>query len=632
MRTFNILPYSVTVGEYLGWSRFECAREQRDYQWQREQVETFCTDIASFCRNPGSLPVYFIGQTIVSGRPPAFRIYDGLQRTTTLTLILCWLRDRIQHAPEAVKRITGCIIDGQEKARLVLPGEDRSLWEHAQKPGATLDRARGGRMYGRSLAVRNNLGVIDRVLSSFRNEAELVFLAECLLDRVELVNLEIPNGDLAELMFAKINGTGLRLSPYDLVKSRLIEFARSEEEANRFVRTWDSVRNIVHRDFEQFLHDAFSTARPDIAPPGGSPNLELFLTWAKERHLRDQDGLFKWLGFLKSAALDWRALNDVARNGVAKRIELKPLNSLSAIDSHEWRPFALAVYARVGRNGERTDNEKEMLAGVFQKLQARVAALKFAGVKDRQRSAYFREAIRAIQNRRDRFAEAIDTMEFRPQWVARIRRLLTEPVTDPHLRRAIFQYLELQTAPSRRALYPGPQKAFSIEHILPESPEDGSPWLTLFADPDQRSRSTDLIGNLMSVPMDLNKKLGRLAFQDKRRMLLEDSTIWQRWVTSQGVVSEREWTAEVIEARTQKLARLIWNALDLPGAPDFEAAPVLQDRDDGDYADRDGPEAIEAFDAEIVEAFIERSLPDPELPFAETEDVSGDEGLPEDFA
>lgn len=627
MRTFNILPHSVTVGEYLGWSRFECAREQRDYQWQREQVEMFCSDIAGFARNPGELPIYFIGQTIVAGPAPVFRIYDGLQRTTTLTLMLCWLRDRLAGAPDIRRLVSDSITDGQGQARLVLPGEDNSLWRFAQKPGATLERVVGGKMFGRSLAVRNNLAVIEKVLSSFRNEAELAEFAKCLLGKVELVNLQISNGGLAELMFAKINGTGLKLSPYDLVKSRLIEFARTEQEADKFVRVWDRVRNIVHRDFEQFLHDAFSTARPDLAPPGGVPNLEAFLAWAKERHMRDSRGLFTWLGFLEAAAPDWMALNDVARNGAALRTELKPLNSLSVIDAHEWRPFALAVYARVGRKGFRTDAQKNMLAGVFHKLQARVAALKFAGVKERLRSIYFREAIRTIQRGGSGFSEAIDTFEFRPQWAARIRRLLHEPVTDYEVRRSIFQFLELQTAPSRRALYPSEAKKYTIEHILPETPPMGSPWLEIFADDDLRSRYTDLVGNFMGLPDDMNKKLGTLPFQEKRAILMADHSIWERWVTSQGVVEHEEWTPPIIEVRTRLLGRLIWGALALPGAPDFDGPWAMPDGEDDD-ADLDLKNGADVpFDASQVEAFIENSLSDPELPLAfeaEPEDLSED--------
>jgi hypothetical protein len=627
MRTFNILPHSVTVGEYLGWSRFECAREQRDYQWQREQVDTFCSDIAAFFRAPAGLPIYFIGQTIVAGPAPVFRIYDGLQRTTTLTLMLCWLRDRLAGVPDIQKLVSDSIADGQGQARLVLPGDDNSLWRFAQKPGATLERVVGGKMFGRSLAVRNNLAVIEKVLSTFRNEAELAAFAKCLLGKVELVNLQISNGGLAELMFSKINGTGLKLSPYDLVKSRLIEFARTEQEADRFVRVWDRVRNIVHRDFEQFLHDAFSTARPDLAPPGGVPNLEAFLAWAKERHMRDSKGLFTWLGFLEAAAPDWMALNDVARNGAALRTELKPLNALSVIDVHEWRPFALAVYARVGRKGYRTDAQKDMLAGVFHKLQARVAALKFAGVKERLRSVYFREAIRTIQKSGSSFSEAIDTFEFRPQWVARIRRLLHEPVTDPFLRRALFQFLELQTVPSLRSLRPSAQKAFSIEHILPESPPPGSPWLDAFPEENERSRCTDLIGNLMSVPLDMNKKLGTLPFPEKRAILMEDRSIWERWITSQGVLEIEEWTPSMIETRTRILGRLIWGALALPGTPDFDGPWAARDTDE-DEADLDlKQDADTPFDASQVEAFIENSLSDPELPLgfeAEPEDLSED--------
>ena len=132
--------------------------------------------------------------------------------------------------------------------------------------------------------------------------------------------------------------------------------------------------------------------------------------------------------------------------------------------------------------------------------------------------------------------------------------------------------------------------------------------------------------------MDMNKKLGTLPFQEKRAILMADRSIWERWVTSQGVLEMEEWTPSMIEVRTRILGRLIWGALALPGAPDFDGPWALRDTDE-EEADLDlGAGGDVPFDASQVEAFIEDSLSDPELPLAfdvEQEDLSED--LPEDW-
>ncbi len=567
-RVFHVLPHAMTIGEYLTWSRFRCAREQRDYQWQKDQVETFCNDLLEFRRRQGTvdaLPIYFVGQVILSRQSSDLLLFDGLQRTTTLTLIAAWLRDRIDDVTVKA-RLTACIDDDRGGYRLVLPGDDDSLTRLAQQPGATTRDHRGGRRYGRNIAIERNLRVIDGALSILRNEAERIDFATVLLDKVELIALQIPNGALAERMFAKINGTGLRLSPYDLVKSRLIEFARSEDEAKAFVTTWDRVRNIVHTDFEQFLHDALSTANPGVAAPGGVPDLEAFLTWAKGRHLRDEKGLFVWLRFLERAAPDWMALNQVAKRGRTLRTELKELLPLSKIDSHEWRPFALAVYSRFGTDARRTEKQKRTLASVFARLQARVALMSFAGVNDRTRSWIFAKAIRNLRNNADP-GDVVDELVVRDVWVARVRRVLNEPINDMQLRRSIFQYLELQTAPSALTL-----EYFTIEHVLPVTPLDDSRWLQDFPDPDERSRLTDLIGNFMGVPYAVNERLGRLEFEDKQKILQAETGPWKNWVTAQGVADASGWTREAIEARTLKIGQMVWDALKLPEAHSFRNA------------------------------------------------------------
>lgn len=583
-RTFHVLPHAMTIGEYLTWSTLRCAREQRDYQWQKEQVETFCRDILDFVQGLGrgdALPIYFVGQTILSRQSGDLLIFDGLQRTTTLTLIVAWLRDRISDET-AKARLAACIDDGKGGYRLVLPGNDDALVRLAQEDGATARPNVGGRRFGRTLAIENNLRAIDTVLSALSHERDRINFADVLLNRVELVALQIPNGMLAERMFSKINGTGLRLSPYDLVKSRLIEFAKSDDEARKFVDVWDRVRNIVHRDFDQFLHDAFATARPDLAPPGGVPNLETLLMWAKARHSRDDRGLFDWLRFLERAAADWMALNQVVRNGVTRRTELKQLLPLWAIDTYEWRPFALAVYSRYGSEERRTDKQKRVLSSIFAKLQSRVALMKFGGVRDGTRSRIFENAIRDLRSGVEP-ERVVDELLVRDAWIAHVRRLLHEPITDAQLRRSLFQYLELQTAPSVLSLRPNKSEAYSIEHVLPVTPLEGSRWLEDFPDADERSRLTDLIGNFMGVPYAVNEQLGRRDFDEKRAILDAGTGPWRNWVTAQGVVEMDRWTRDVIEARTQKLGLMIWDTLNLPDGHVFAySGDTVMPEDGGD--------------------------------------------------
>ncbi len=57
-------------------------------------------------------------------------------------------------------------------------------------------------------------------------------------------------------------------------------------------------------------------------------------------------------------------------------------------------------------------------------------------------------------------------------------------------------------------------ETISVEHILPQNPEQGSQWVRDFT-PEQRAKWTDKLGNLVLITCRKNSSQGRLDFTDK---------------------------------------------------------------------------------------------------------------------
>jgi hypothetical protein len=99
------------------------------------------------------LGVYFLGSMVVMrASDGTLEIYDGLQRTTTLTVLLAVLRD-LEGDPDTRQRFDACVRDEAEGGRLRLHGKDETLWRDVQMPrGArTVRRITANRDVGRRL-------------------------------------------------------------------------------------------------------------------------------------------------------------------------------------------------------------------------------------------------------------------------------------------------------------------------------------------------------------------------------------------------------------------------------------------------------------------------------------------------
>lgn len=82
-----------TVDELLNAAYFKVPRFQRPYSWERAEVEDFWNDTIADADGE-----YFIGSIVLfSHSQGILGIVDGQQRLTTITMLLCALRDAFAH-------------------------------------------------------------------------------------------------------------------------------------------------------------------------------------------------------------------------------------------------------------------------------------------------------------------------------------------------------------------------------------------------------------------------------------------------------------------------------------------------------------------------------------------------------
>src|SRR5579875_1523458 len=108
-QTFKIESQDLSVGD-LFKDFYSVPDFQREYVWQREQVEKLLQDIHDeFYDEDGKVvpgPEYFLGSIVAcKSQDGTFELIDGQQRVTTLYLILCVIRDILKELGGVARKV-----------------------------------------------------------------------------------------------------------------------------------------------------------------------------------------------------------------------------------------------------------------------------------------------------------------------------------------------------------------------------------------------------------------------------------------------------------------------------------------------------------------------------------------------
>ena len=206
-----------TVRELLT-NRYTLDYYQREYNWQKGQVEELLDDLTNkFLENYkenhdyeaiDNYSHYFLGSIVISkkGETNERSIVDGQQKLTTLTLLLINLY-HISDDSADKSDITNLIFS--EESGKVSFNLDVPEWSHCMR---SLYEGKGFDDSKETQSIRNIVACSDYIKGNFpeglRGRA-LLYLVEWLLDKVYLVEITAPDDDDAYTIFETMNDRGL---------------------------------------------------------------------------------------------------------------------------------------------------------------------------------------------------------------------------------------------------------------------------------------------------------------------------------------------------------------------------------------------------------------------------------------
>jgi hypothetical protein len=96
----------------------------------------------------------------------------------------------------------------------------------------------------------------------------------------------------------------------------------------------------------------------------------------------------------------------------------------------------------------------------------------------------------------------------------------------------------------------------TVEHVLPQSPADGSSWLAWFPTENDRIRWVHTLGNLALLTRKKNSAASNYEFERKKQSYFAQGGISPFVLTTQ-VLSQSQWTPTVVSERQKQLLTLL---------------------------------------------------------------------------
>ncbi len=545
---------------------YRIPRFQRPYSWDRENIQEFWDDIVR--DNPSD---YFIGSMVVyKDGQQRYGVVDGQQRLTTITILLCVLRNALAELgqKDLAQGIHGLIerrnIDNKPEFIVSTETSYPFFQDRIQKWGKPAVKVEPLHEEANLEAAFEQLNSLiadaltsldaDTTLSEKKRkelaQQKLVSVRDALLN-LKLIFIKLEEEDDAYIIFETLNTRGKDLSLTDLVKNHLTKHIKSKNPASDQAKIkWQQLLETIEGssadlDTDTFIHH-FWLSKYDYLPAKN-----LFKVLKKSVGVNDAPGFLDAL--LEDAAL-YRSIHEVGYGKWAKeegRIE-QGLSALMLFRVQQQTPCVLSLLReyRITKKLKKKHIEDAVVAiEKFHFLFTAVTSQRSSGgisgmyaalgrrlyeAKDTQASV---EVIKDLKQKlRDRVPSLDEVKALFPEII------YTDNVTR---QRKLVKYILVgldQTTPSPIVV---DYDQTTIEHLASQS---------LIGQGEFSEGLVGQLGNLLLVSDELNAKLKDKPFKEKKQILLDSG-----FNLPDEMKAATTWEATEIRQRTQILAERAYN-------------------------------------------------------------------------
>lgn len=534
---------------------FQIPPYQRPYSWSEEQTSALLNDILAAtedfrnqqkAKNAEVTP-YFLGSIVLikpSDGKADSEVIDGQQRLTTLTLLLAAARAIVEnkdqqaldkHIFERGNRFSGT----KDRPRLTLRDRDHRFFEEHILQNMhlrDLEQVTQGKLTDpQRKLIANCQYLFEKIkaLDAARSEAFLQFL----LQHTYLVAVSTPNLDSAFRIFSVLNDRGLDLSVADILKAEIIgRISTAKQDA--YTEKWEDAEEALGTDrfADLFSHIRMIHGRAKLRKSVLEGFRESVKADANPEQFIDDElmPLADALGDVLQAKFQ------SAKPEIDKQIN-HVLRLLHRLVFSDWIAPAI-LYVRKHR-----DSPDKLLAFLTGLERLAMALWLRRQDEDRRidRAGKLIAAIEADEN----LAEANSPLQLSAEEKGQVIEVLNGNIYElsPKPKRTAVLLRLDELLASGEASYEFDR--ITVEHVLPQNPEENSQWVQWWPDPENREQSVHRLGNLALLNRRQNSAAKNWEFDKKRDGYFRGKSGTSPFALTTQVLALKEWTPEVFFER-----------------------------------------------------------------------------------
>lgn len=553
-----------TLNKLLNTSRqFIVPIFQRNYSWQKSQYEQLRFDIlrASKFKEKQN---HFIGSIVYidmgtpAGRPQQLLLIDGQQRLTTISILLCAIKDYVQKFNLETKLINLAKIKNQflynsdeideDRYKLLLNVQDKETYIKlidntiftVNKPATNIIKCYEF-FYERIEDFIKQHGQIDEIYAG--------------IFKLSLVSISLDkDSDNPQMIFESMNSTGKDLSQTDLLRNYLLMDLTPEKQTRLYKTYWKPMEELFGEDiykndvnkFDYFIRD-FLTLKSDT---GYICKINNVYENFKRYYLDNNCEKFAVLKDLFTYAKYYACIDLLQENDDELKLYWQEFKKL---DSHVVYPFLLKLYDDYSCQILIKEDFKKILQVVISYLWRRA----ICEIPTNSLSKTFATLYQAV-DKEDYVNSVIKAFVFKSSYKRfpsdyEVReKLQTKDIYHFRLRKYLLEALEnyyhkepidLNTA------------NYTIEHIMPQNIEHNLSWQQMLGEDWQEVHSLYLhtLGNLTIT--GYNAEMSNKSFWEKVNG--ESGFKHSHLKLNESIAQCDVWNKKAIQRRTNILTDII---------------------------------------------------------------------------
>lgn len=553
------------VETLLDGSFFHIPRFQRPYSWDDENISDFWEDLIN---NKGD--DYFIGSMVVYKKAKQlFGVVDGQQRLTTITILLCILRDAFSelHQVDMAEGLHQLIErkDRDNKNEFVLKTETSFPYfqEYIQKHGkpelqvkvhAEEQNLQRAHKIFRSLVHQTMLAVdgdptIAEADKVKEKTARLKEIRDTVLN-LNIIFVVLDSEDDAYLIFETLNTRGKDLALSDLVKNHFTKHLKAKGAVDNAKLKWEQILETIHNSSADLSTDMFIyhfwASRYDAVP------LKKLFPVLKKRVTKEsaKDSLDNLISDVKI----YRSIHEPTYEWVKNEVDAsRSLGAMQLFKVSQQTPATLSLVRAYKNEIIKYSKLRDTLSAIekFHFLFTAITSSRSSGGISAMYSSFARKLFEAkdSQEAANEINQLVEKLRTRrpslDEFKIAFREVMYTNVNSKQ--RHLVRYILRKVSEYYGYKYIGEYEELTIEHIHPQSIINVNGW---------DSWNVGQIGNLMFLDQKAN---GQLDTKDPKAKVAH--LIASGYIVPDELKAIEAWTPELALARTDLIAELAYTKI-----------------------------------------------------------------------